>query len=340
MDIPARVIAKILLITTAFVGVLWFIYATRTVMVWMLSAFVLALALNPIVDWIMKRLPKLRRGAAVGIVFIVLLIGVGAFLYNLVPPLVNESRQLVQHYPQYFDQFSSSRAGQALQRYHIIEHLKSSQGEVNGLASSIGGSAFSIAREVFSSFVGALTVVVLTIFMLMEGPKWVEAFLKIFEGRRRERIRRVARDMYKAVTGYMLGKLILSLLAAIPTFILLLILGVPFSLSLAVIVGVLDLIPLVGATLGAIIVIIVSLFTSVTAAIVMLIFFVVFQNIENHITHPVIMRHTVQLTSLTVLVAALLGAEVGGILGALLAIPAAATLSILLRELFGARLPT
>lgn len=340
MDIPARVIAKILLITAAFVGALWFIYETRTVMVWLVTAFVLALALNPIVAWILRRVPRLRRGAAVGLVFVVISLFIAWFLYTLVPPLVKETRQLVEHLPQYTDQFLNSSFGRFLKQYHLVDHIKSSQNQLGSFASKAGDSAFTILQSVFSSFVAAVSIFVITIFMLMEGPRWMEMFFQAVPRPQRERTRKVAQDMYKAVTGYMIGKLIMSFLAAIPTYILLLILGVPYALSLALIVGLFDLIPLVGATIGAVIVLLVCLFTSFTSTIVMLIFFLVFQNIENHITQPVIMRHTVQLTSLTVLVAALLGAEVGGILGALLGIPAAACLSILLQERFGTRLPS
>lgn len=340
MNIPSRVIAKILLITAAFVGALWFIYATRTVMVWLLASFVLALALNPIVAWILRRLPRLRRGAAVGIVFIVITLFIAWFIYSLVPPLVNESRQLIRHLPEYTDQFLNSSFGRFLQQYHLVENIKASQSQLGSFASKAGDSAFTILQGVFSSVVAALSIFVITIFMLMEGPRWVEVFFQTLPRHHRERTRKIANDMYKAVTGYMLGKLIMSLIAAVPTYILLLLLGIPYAISLALIVGIFDLIPLVGATIGAVIVLIVSLFTSVTAAVIMLVFFLVFQNIENHITQPVIMRHTVQMTSLTVLVAALLGAEVGGILGALLGIPAAACLAILLQERFGTKLPS
>jgi predicted PurR-regulated permease PerM len=340
MDIPARVIAKILFITTLFVGSLWFIYATRTIMLWLITAFVLALALNPVVAWLQTRLPRMRRGAAIGIVFVVITILVGGFLYSLVPPLVQESRQLIQHYPEYSDEFFSSSAGKFLQKYHIVEHAKANSNDLGNLASRASGSAINILSRVFSSFIAGVTIFVLTIFMLMVGPRWVEAFFSALPNRHRERGRSIGHDMYKAVTGFMTGKLIMSILAAIPTYILLLILGVPYALSLAVIVGIFDLIPLVGATIGAVVVVLVSLFTSVTAALVMVVFFLVFQNIENHITQPVIMRHSVQLTSLTVLVAALIGAELGGILGALLAIPAVACLWILLRDLFKIKLPS
>ena len=340
MDIPAKVVTKILLIASAFVGVLWFVYATRTIMLWLVTAFVLALALNPIVAAIQRRVPRMRRGAAAGIVIVVIVLFISWFLYSLVPPLVTESRQLVDHYPQYSDQFFNSSIGQFLQKYHIVEHVKSNSNELGKFVSQASGSALDILGRIFSSFIAGLTIFVLTIFMLMEGPRWTEAFFESLPERHRERGRRLGHDMYKAVTGYMIGKLIMSLLAAVPTYILLLILGVPYALSLALIVGIFDLIPLVGATIGAVAVVLVSLFTSVTAALIMVVFFLVFQNIENHITQPVIMRHSVSLTSLTVMVTAIIGAELGGILGALLAIPAAACLWILIRDLFGVKLPS
>jgi predicted PurR-regulated permease PerM len=340
MDIPAKVIAKILLITGAFVGVLWFVHATQTIMIWLLTAFVLAVAFNPLIAWVQRRAPRLRRGAATAIVYAVMFVLVGWFLYSLVPPLISETRQLIEHYPQYSNRFYDSSLGHFLQKYHIVEHAKNSNTNLNDIAAKAGGSALNILRQVFSSFVAGLTIFVLSVFMVMEGPRWVEAFYSALPSRHQVKGRHIGQNMYKAVTGYMTGKLLMSLLAAVPTYILLLILHVPFALSLAVIVGIFDLIPLVGATIAAVVVCFVALFTSVTAAVVMLIFFLVFQNIENHITQPVIMRHSVQLTSLTVLVAGLLGADLGGILGALIAIPAAACLWIVLDEVLGVKLPS
>jgi predicted PurR-regulated permease PerM len=151
---------------------------------------------------------------------------------------------------------------------------------------------------------------------------------------RQERVRRVAADCSKAVSGYMTGNLVISVIAGTLTYIVLWIMGVPYKGVVALFVGFADLIPLVGATLGAIVAIAVAALHSLPAALVVLVFFVVYQQAENHLLQPVIMSRTVQLSALTVTIAILLGVELLGFLGALLAIPVAGILHVIGRDLY------
>jgi len=174
--------------------------------------------------------------------------------------------------------------------------------------------------------------VFMTFFMLLEGPAWVERFFGLLPERSRPRWRQVGYDIYRTVGGYVTGNLLISLIAGSLTTIVLLVMGVPYAVALGLIVAILDLIPLAGATLAAILIGTVAFLHSIPAGIVVLVFFIVYQQVENHLLQPVIYGRTVQLSPLAVLIAVLVGAELAGILGALAAIPVAGSIQVLLLD--------
>jgi predicted PurR-regulated permease PerM len=169
----------------------------------------------------------------------------------------------------------------------------------------------------------------MTFFMLLEGPRWVESFFTLLQPQSRRRWRAVGHDIYRTVGGYVTGNLLISLIAGALTTIVLLITGVPYALALGLIVAILDLIPLAGATIAAIIVGAVAFLHSVPAGIIVVVFFILYQQVENHIIQPVIYGRTVQLSPLAVLISVLIGAQLAGVLGALAAIPVAGSLQVI-----------
>jgi len=181
------------------------------------------------------------------------------------------------------------------------------------------------------------TIVFLTFFMLLEGRSWVERFYGLLPERSQPRWRRVGHDIYRTVGGYVTGNLLISLIAGVSITIVLLGMGVPYSVALGLLVAVLDLIPLAGATIAGIIVVAVAFVHSIVAGIVVAVFFIVYQQLENHFLQPVIYGRTVQLSPLVVLVAVLVGAALAGILGALAAIPVAGTMQVIVRDLLAHR---
>jgi predicted PurR-regulated permease PerM len=170
--------------------------------------------------------------------------------------------------------------------------------------------------------------------MVLQGPKLLASWTAALPDRRQERVRRVAADCAKAVTGYMTGNLLISVIAGAAAYVVLWIMGVPYKGVIALFVGFADLIPVIGATLGAVVAIAVAALHSLPAAIVVLAFFIVYQQLENHVLQPVIMARTVKLSALTVLVSILIGVELFGFLGALLAIPVAGVISVIGRDLY------
>jgi predicted PurR-regulated permease PerM len=182
-----------------------------------------------------------------------------------------------------------------------------------------------------------VTIAFMTFFMLLEGPNWMQRFYGLLPDHSRPRWQRVGTDIYRTVGGYVTGNLLISLIAGAASTVVLLVLGVPYAVALGVLVAILDLIPLAGATLAAIIVTTVAFLTSIPAGIIVLIFFIVYQQVENHVLQPLVYSRTVQLSPLAVLISVLIGAKIAGVLGALAAIPVAGTIQVLLLTWFQIR---
>jgi predicted PurR-regulated permease PerM len=193
--------------------------------------------------------------------------------------------------------------------------------------------AVAIARSVITAIVGIVTIAFLTLFMLLEGPKTIDRFLGSLPQDMAVRWRRVGSEIYRTIGGYVTGNLVISFIAGVATAIVLLAVGSDFAVALGVLAALLDLVPLAGATLAAVIVTIVVLVElGWVQALIVGIFFVVYQQVENHLLQPLIYGRTVQMSPLAVLVAVLIGAELAGVLGALAAIPVAGSINAIVRE--------
>ena len=334
MKIPSRTIVKILGITVGFLALLMLAYQARTELIWIGTAFFLAVALNPAVEGLSRFMPKRSRGLAITVVALVAIGLIGFLIVSFVPPLISQTESLGNNLPGYTDQLLNGHnvISDQIRHYNLVDRVRSSQDQLTHYLSSAGGSFFSFLKGVFTSLAAGTTIIVLAIFMMLEGPRWVAAFWAAVPPKRRAHAQDLGGHMYRAVSGYVNGNLLTSLIAAIATAVVLTIMGVPYAIPLGLLVAIADLIPLVGATIGAVIVIIVAFFTSIVAGIVVLAFFLIYQQVENHVLQPVIYGRTVEMSPLTVLIAIILGAALGGILGALVAIPVAASLQILIRD--------
>ncbi|MDX6415307.1 MAG: hypothetical protein QOH23_2717 [Gaiellaceae bacterium] len=319
-------VVGILLATAIVLEILWI---ARHVLSWIFIAIFLALALNPAVDRLERRLK--RRGLAAGIVFLAavgVIVGI-AFLF--IPTLVGQINDFAGKVPDYLNDVTKGRGrlGFLQEKYHLVDKARKALRE--GGASKlfgISGTALALAKGVVNAVLATVTIAFMTFFMLLEGPRWVESFFGLLAPDSRRRWRVVGRDIYRTVGGYVTGNLLISLIAGTLTTIVLLITGVPFAFALGLIVAILDLIPLAGATIAAIIVGSVAFIHSVPAGIIVVVFFVLYQQVENHVIQPVIYGRTVQLSPLAVLIAVLVGAALAGVLGALAAIPVAGSLQV------------
>jgi predicted PurR-regulated permease PerM len=259
---------------------------------------------------------------------------VAAVAALFVPTVVSQVSDFVDAIPAYVRDLTQGRGrlGFLETKYHVVERVQDAinNRQGGGLLGSGAGTLISVTKGIITGVVATVTIIFMTLFMLLEGPAWMERFHALAPSEQQQRWRDVTRDIYRSVGGYVTGNLLISVIAGTASTIVLLILGVPFAVALGLLVAILDLIPLAGATLAAIIVTLVGLSHSLTAAIVLAIFFVVYQQVENHLLQPLVYGRTVKLSPLAVLISVLIGAEVAGVLGALAAIPVAGTFQILL----------
>ena len=327
-----RTVLSLLGTIIAVAIVLEVIWIARHVLTWILISLFLALALNPAVEWF-QRHGVTRRGWATAITYLLTLaffVGIG---FTFIPTLVNQVNDFVQKLPDYAEDITRGRGrlGFLETKYHIEERIRDAVKE-GGATRVLGlsGAAISVAKGVITIVVGTVTIVFMTFFMLLEGPRWVERFYSLLPESSQPRWRKVGFDIYRTVGGYVTGNLLISLIAGGLTTVVLLIMGVPYAVALGLIVAILDLIPLAGATIAAILIGTVAFLHSIPAGIVVVIFFVLYQQVENHLLQPVIYGRTVQLSPLAVLISILIGAELAGILGALGAIPVAGSIQVLI----------
>jgi predicted PurR-regulated permease PerM len=333
--LSARAIAKIVLIVVAIIFCLYLIYLLRQPLTWVFLSIFLAVALSRPVNFLNR---YMKRGLAIMLVYLGMLATIVLLGFLLIPPIVNEINDLADNAPRYVQDVrdyvnENERLRQLEEDYDITSKLEEEAGKLperlGGAAGTLRDIGFGIVNRVFA----LVTILVLTAFLLGSGQRWVDSFVELQPPERRERMRRVLRDMANAVSGYVNGALLISFIDGAAAFIVLTILGTPFAAALAVVMGLMALIPLVGATIGAVIVGVVTAFGDFPGdTIVWTIYAVAYQQFENNVIQPQVQRRTVQLHPFVVLVAVLCGAALMGILGALIAIPIAASIKILIED--------
>lgn len=334
VDLRPRTILRTLLIVLGVALLLAVVWIARGVLTWIVVAVFFALALDPFVSWIERRV-RLKRGPAIALAYLVVLIAIVGVGATFVPKLVDEVNGFVDALPGYVQDVTHGRGrlGFLETKYQVVEKVRE-QVQNGGAKKLLGlsGAALSVTKSVVTVIAAVVTIVVMTFFMLLEGRGWVDRFYSLFPEQTRGRWEKVGQDIYRTIGGYVTGNILISLIAGAAATVVLLAMGVPYAVALGLLVAFLDLIPLAGATIAGVIVTTVAFLHTVPAGIVVLIFVVVYQQVENHFLQPVIYGRTVQLSPLTVLVAVLIGAELAGVLGALAAIPVAGAIQVILRD--------
>ena len=280
----------------------------------------------------------MKRGFAITIVYLGLLLVPILLIAAIVPPLITEANNFADNVPTYADDVTdyvqkNERLREINEDYDITAQLEK---EAQKLPNRLGGAAGTlrdVGLGIVNSVFALITILVLTAFLLSSGRTWIDAAIASRPPEQRERLRRARDNMASAVSGYVAGALTIAVIAGVATYIVLAILGVPFKGPLAVMAGLFSLIPLVGATIAAVLIGIVTLFQDFpTATIIWTIWAIVYQQLENHLLQPQIQKRTVNVHPLITIVAVLFGGTLLGILGAIVAIPVAASIQILLRE--------
>ena len=331
-QVSGRAVAKIVLVAAGVVAALYFAYLIRTVIGLFLIAAFFAVAIAPAVNWLDRR--RVPRWAAILLVYL----GIAASIFGIglliVPPLVTGVENLSSDLPGYVDDLRHNETFRNYDdRYHITEKLTEQAKQLPTKLGDAAGTLRDVTVGVFNKFVQLFSILVITFFLVKDGDRLLGFIYRQLRPEQGRRAQKIAGDISDAISGYVFGNFVISILAGLVTYVTLRLLGVPFALPLAILFGFFDLIPLVGATLGGILVGIVVAFVNFPfGLIVWVVVLIVYQQIENNLIQPFVYGKAVELHPLIVIVAILIGAALLGVLGALIAIPAAAAVQAVVRD--------
>lgn len=332
--LPPRAIVRIVLTIAATIAALYLLFLVRSVLVLLFIAIFLAVALGPAVDRIQRL--GIPRGASILSVFVAVFMAIVGVGLLVVPPIVTQVEDLSKDIPGYIKDLRKDPTVRKYDdKYKISKKLNEQAKELPSKLGDAAGALRDITVGVFSTLVQLVTVLTMTFFLLLDGGR-IAGFLLGLRGPEKEaQYRKIAADIYRSVSGYVAGNLLISVIAGTLTYIILSILGVPFAVPLAVLMAFLDLIPLVGATIGGVVIGVVTAFHDFpTDTIIWVIAFIVYQQVENNVIQPLVYRRTVDVAPLLVIVSILVGASLLGVLGALVAIPVAAAIQIVIKDLW------
>ncbi|MFL6129055.1 MAG: AI-2E family transporter [Mycobacteriales bacterium] len=301
----------------------------RSVLVLVLVAAFLAIGLNPTVTRLERM--GIRRGGAVAIVFLGVLAFFAAFGYAVLPPVVTQVANFVEALPGYVRDLQNNRTINDLdQRFGLVDRLND---YVSGdLGRQVAGNIVAIGQQLAGLVFKGLTILILTLYFLSSFNAIKQTAYRLVPRSRRARVTLIGDEILGRVGGYVAGAVVVALIAGTATLVWVSALGIPYPLALALIVTITDIIPLIGATIGAVIVTAVAFFVSLPVGIATGVFFIVYQQVENYVVYPRVMSRSVDVNPAAAIVGALVGGTLLGFVGALLAVPATAAIQLILRE--------
>ncbi|MEK7059882.1 MAG: AI-2E family transporter [Patescibacteria group bacterium] len=337
VNVSTATFVRLALMSIATIVLLISIRKASHALLLVFTAFFLALALNAPVHWLSERLPGKRRGSrslATTLSFLIVIVLLGGFIASLAPPLVRQTETFVVAAPSLVTEFRSqdSQAGRFIREHHLEKQVNTFSTQLSERLKHVGGSAFATAQRVGSSVFSLFTILVLTFMMLVEGPRWFAFMREVIPDRHHKMSDRMTAEMYGVIKGYVNGQVVLAALAALLIMPVVLLLHVSYPVALLVIIFICGLIPMVGHTIGAIIVTTVALFHSTGAAVIILAYYILYQQIENYFVQPRIQANSTNMSPLLVFVSVVIGVSFGGLFGALVAIPVAGCLRIAILE--------
>jgi predicted PurR-regulated permease PerM len=337
LTISTKNFVKLILMALAAILLISALHKATHAILLIFIAFFLTLALNAPVYWVGQRLPgrwRHNRTLATSISFIVVLILIAAFIASIVPPLVRQTESFINVAPHLVSEFrnQNSPIGKLIRKYHLQNQVNSVSTQLSSRLKNIGGTAFDTAHKIGSSAFSLVTILALTFMMLSEGARWMEFVTDLIPDRHHDMAKSLALDMYKVIKGFINGQVTLAAIASCLIFPALLILHVSYPVALLVIIFVCGLIPMIGHTIGAVIITIVALFHSTSAAAIILIYYLLYQQIENYFIQPKIQANSTNMSPLLVFMSVVVGVSFSGLLGGLVAIPIAGCIRIVVLE--------
>lgn len=333
LTITTQTFVRVLLLVIGTISVLAALQKAQHALVLIFIAFFLALALNAPVHWLGTHLPgkaRNNRAMATTLSFLIVVVLLGAFLSSLVPPLVSQTQTFIKAAPSLVQDArnQNGQIGHIVRRYHLEKQVDTFSSQLSDRLKHVSGSAFSTITKIGSSVFSMLTILALTFMMLVEGPAWLDFVMNLVPKHRHADAKRIGFDMYRVVKGYVNGQVTLAAIAACFILPMLLFLHISYPIALMVMVFICGLIPMVGHTIGAVIVTSVALFHSPTSAVIVLAYYILYQQIENYLIQPKIQANSTNLSPLLVFMAVVIGVSFSGLLGGLVAIPVMGCLRI------------
>ncbi len=313
---------------------LFLLYELRRVLVWLFLAVFFAAVLTPLVDRVERAVR--RRGLAIAIVVVAITLLIGAIAFAFARPVISQSVEFADDLPATIDRLRDAPViADIRERFQIDSRVGSVGSDLPNQLLGLSGPLLGVFASIGHAIVGFISIVVFTIFLLLYGPRLVSTGDDALPDRVRGPATRIAERSMRAVSGWVIGNVLTSVVAAVATMVTLAALGLPYAFLLALWVGVADLVPLIGATIGALPAIVVAFLHSVTAGIVVTVFFIVYQQFENHVLQPVVYGRTIRLNPFVVLLAVVIGVELAGFIGAVVALPIAGVAQVAVEELWG-----
>jgi predicted PurR-regulated permease PerM len=309
-----------ILFTFGFLAFIWAIYQILEVIILLFAAIILMSALAPIVDWLSLKL-KLPKVAAIGVCYIMIVVVIAAIFIPVINPLINQTSNLIQSSPRIVNQI-------------LPENGPIDRSLIQNQLSNLSSNAFTFTLSLLNAVIAAISVAVLTFYLLMERHR-LDELIGHFAIGHQERAKRLAHKIQDKLGSWMRGQLILSFIIGSCVFVLLLILNIPYMLPLAILAGILEVVPTIGPIISAIPAALIAYLISPANAVFVIIGFFVIQQIENSIVVPQVMKKAVGLNPLIVILAVAIGSKLLGVMGALLAVPIAVVVQIALEEVVG-----
>ena len=321
-DQSLNMFAKRLLVLLGVGILLYLIFLARTPLVWIGIAAFLAVAINPIIKWLQNYMPRKSIGLATGLILLIFCVVSVALMWAVFVPLVDQTSRLIANLPELAD-----KATDALANTPFTDALKVSSDQLSASASQVGSAVLSFVNSLVEAVVAFVTIVALMFFMTIEGKTMKKTTLATLPAKLKKDTQELGGKIYWIINGYVVGYFLLSMMYGVASGLVLFLLGNPYYLILGLIAALLDLIPLVGSTIAAILIGLVCILTGQAwVAALFVIFTIIYVQLENAVLNPMVYSKKVDISPLTVLVAVLIGAAIAGVMGTLLAIPVAATI--------------
>ncbi|MFT4288283.1 AI-2E family transporter [Nocardioides sp.] len=309
------------------------IWSIKSVLVQVLVAFFIAAGLDPAVRFFERR--GLRRSFAVTLVIVIVLLALVLFLVAFVPVITDQVTKITGNAPEWLDALQKNQQIQDLNdEYQIIDKIRDYVTD-GDFVSNLFGGALGIGLAVLGALLNAFVIIVMTLYFLAGLAQTKAALYRLAPASRRDRVTRLGDRIIEGVGGYVSGAFVVALCAGLSSLVFLFVVGLgEYAVALAFVVALLDVIPMIGATIGAVIVCAIGFATDLKAGIICVIFYIVYQQVENYLIYPRVMSRSVDVPGSVTVIAALVGASLLGVVGALLAIPTAAAILMLIREVF------